>query len=940
MLLDREPLLMKNVFRLVVRWTVTVSQWSYDRITRNSEWFRKREDLSGTPSEELSRAELMLDKGEYKEALDVVKTLAARKGLPQEEHLACLLLETRLRLRLGELERALSLTEEALQEVDGIENPLLVVDVLTTKTEVYWRSGRMDEGLAALDECQRLLEEIQKEAVKIDEEELRRREGEHLLQAGIIQWYKGNLEKALEYHQRGLVIREELGHRRGIADSLNNLGIVYWSKGDLDVAAEYHERSLAIREELGSKPDVTASLNNLGNVYALRGDIDRALDYHQHCLAIREELGNKQSIAISLTNVGALLQKVGDLSKALECYHRSLEIYEELGISHGIALALNNLGSAYQTKGDLDVALKYHKRSLATRVKLGNKQDIALSLVNIGYIHWRKNDFGKALEHYQKSLEIYEDVGNDPYAAIVLYQLVLVSLDSDDQATADQYLRKFEQINKRVDNRVIDQRYRVARALALKKSKRTRERLKAEEILARVVSEEVVDHSLTVTAMIHLCDLLMLELKLTGEEEVLEKTKSLTQKLLDIAKEQSSHTHLVESYILQSKLALVELDVDQARILLAQAHVIAEEKGLEKLAQAVAEERELLQSQLKKWESIVQQQPSAQEMIDLTQLDALLDRMIRKTVSVLAEQDGRTLGSDVPRKKYILVHLDLLRDSVKTERSTFRVGIAQIGLSQNGDILSELYEEMHEGLFRIREDKVEGIRNKTRRMMETAHAEGVDLLLFPELAIDLNYSELLGEVTNLAKEYGMYVVPGSYHVDETKQNISRVLGPDGVLWEQEKHIPATIHFEGKRIDEGIETGVHPRKTIVCSTEFGRIAIAICRDFLDMDLRVELKNSEPPVDIVLNPAFTPVTADFRAAHFDARRSIYAYCFFANVAEFGDSFIHSPEKERTERDIPRGKEDLILKDVDLFQLRSERKKWEKQQKKRRPFIQSTR
>ena len=107
----------------------------------------------------------------------------------------------------------------------------------------------------------------------------------------------------------------------------------------------------------------------------------------------------------------------------------------------------------------------------------------------------------------------------------------------------------------------------------------------------------------------------------------------------------------------------------------------------------------------------------------------------------------------------------------------------------------------------------------------------------------------------------------------------------------------------------------------------------------MDLRVELKNSDPPVDLVINPAFTPVTVDFNAAHFDARRSIYAYCFFANVAEFGDSLIYTPEKDRTERTIPRGEEGIIYKDVDLFQLRSERKKWEKQRKKA-SFIQSTR
>jgi predicted amidohydrolase len=160
------------------------------------------------------------------------------------------------------------------------------------------------------------------------------------------------------------------------------------------------------------------------------------------------------------------------------------------------------------------------------------------------------------------------------------------------------------------------------------------------------------------------------------------------------------------------------------------------------------------------------------------------------------------------------------------------------------------------------------------------------------------------------------------------------------LWDQEKHTPATIHFQGNRIEEGIKVGTRPHQIVVSDTEYGRIAIIICRDFLDLDLRVELKNSEQPIDIILNPAFTPVTADFKAAHFDARRSIYAYCFFANVAEFGNSFIYTPEKERTEYEIPAKEEGLIFKDVDLFKLRTERRRWEKKHAKKSPFIQSTR
>jgi pimeloyl-ACP methyl ester carboxylesterase/predicted amidohydrolase len=291
-------------------------------------------------------------------------------------------------------------------------------------------------------------------------------------------------------------------------------------------------------------------------------------------------------------------------------------------------------------------------------------------------------------------------------------------------------------------------------------------------------------------------------------------------------------------------------------------------------------------------------------------------------------------------KKYELVYMDLLKECPRIQRSECRVAIAQIGVSKTGDVLGESYEEKGTGLLGLRKDKVEAVRSKVKNMIEGAHAKGVNILLFPELTVDLNYGQLLEDVASLAKAYEMYIIPGSYHDEETRRNLCVVVGPDGILWQQEKHIPAIIHHEGRRFKEEIEVGTFPRKTIVCNTEFGRIAIAICRDFLDMDLRVELKNFEPPVDLVFNPAFTPVTEDFKAAHFDARRSIYAYCFFANVAEFGDSLIYTPEKERTERRIPPKEEGLIYKDVDLFKLRSERKKWEKEQEKERQFIQSTR
>ncbi|MFW9969127.1 MAG: carbon-nitrogen hydrolase family protein [Candidatus Odinarchaeota archaeon] len=309
-------------------------------------------------------------------------------------------------------------------------------------------------------------------------------------------------------------------------------------------------------------------------------------------------------------------------------------------------------------------------------------------------------------------------------------------------------------------------------------------------------------------------------------------------------------------------------------------------------------------------------------------------------VNQFTQEEIRVLGERVAKKRYEIVYRDLFKEYPRVQKREFTVGIAQIGISETGDILDEFYKMNSSGLLSLREDKVENVKTIVKNMIEKAHKEGVNVLLFPEMTIDLNYGDFLEEISNLTKLYQMYVIPGSYHDKETKRNVAKVFGPDGILWEQEKHISAIIHHRDGKFKEGINVGDIPQNIFICNTEYGRIAIAICRDFLDMDLRVELKNFEPPVDIILNPAFTPVTADFKAIHFDARRSIYAYCFFANVAEFGDSLIYTPEKDRTERTIPAKEEGLIYKDIDLFKLRSERKRWEKEQKKELQFIQSTR
>jgi pimeloyl-ACP methyl ester carboxylesterase/predicted amidohydrolase len=268
-------------------------------------------------------------------------------------------------------------------------------------------------------------------------------------------------------------------------------------------------------------------------------------------------------------------------------------------------------------------------------------------------------------------------------------------------------------------------------------------------------------------------------------------------------------------------------------------------------------------------------------------------------------------------------------------RATARVRLAVA----QADVRLEDHERRGSGLLGLRRSAVAPTLERLTRLVESAAGSRADLVLFPELAADLAHPEIAETLAALARAHRLLIVPGSFHDPDREVNVARAIGPEGPLWEQEKHIPATLTLGGRRFTEGIRPS-SSRKVVVAGTRWGRIAIVICRDYLDLDLRAALRHAEPPVDLVLNPAFTPVTVDFEAVHLEARRAIYACSLFANAAVFGRSLVQAPERGRRRRPLAPGKETVLFRDLDLGALRAARLEWDRRHGIDARFIQSTR
>jgi len=585
---------------------------------------KKRLKLTKYPQELIS-AEDLYHKGNLDESLKELTKLEMREDLEELYKIKYQILKSQILIEKGENEKGIELAEKAFKESKELDNQDLMIEADISKANALIGLGKLKECLAIVEINEKLLAvtTMRNKIIDLNRAALNRIKGKAIRR-------KGELDQALEYLSRSLSIYKNLNQKFEIAGLFNDIGIIHASKGELDLALEYLQQSLEGYEEVGNIQPAFKLFNNIGLIYSYKGEPDKALENYQKSLELSEKFGTRQSAATLLYNIGLIYLNKGELNQALDYNQQSLEKYEELEGKAEIATCLGNLGNIYQEKGELEKALEVFTRSLAISEELENKNEIATCYNNIGNVHVTQGDVNKAVSYYQRSYKIFESLNNNVEISTSLQNLISVEVNWGDPETAKQYLEKLKRIAEKDDNKTIDLIYRISQAFVLKTSDRMVKRAEAQEIFQQIAEEEIIQHQYTFDAMLNLCYMLLQELRSSGSEEVLSEIKNLLNRLLAIAEEQHSYKYLVNSQKLQSKVALLELDLDSARQILAEAQQVASEKGLENMVIAISAEYDALEDQLTKWTELIESNVSMVERLEFAELESMVSRIIRK----------------------------------------------------------------------------------------------------------------------------------------------------------------------------------------------------------------------------------------------------------------------------------------------------------------------
>ena len=147
-----------------------------------------------------------------------------------------------------------------------------------------------------------------------------------LYEAGWIELFQGDYERAIALLEEGLALFRELGDRRGVATSLINLGFALLHLGDQERAAALRQEVEALRGEPLERWTLAWLTTFLGVTALYEGDYERSGALATESLTIYRELGDKRGISLCHIDLGLIELIRGNHEPAAALLEESLRV--------------------------------------------------------------------------------------------------------------------------------------------------------------------------------------------------------------------------------------------------------------------------------------------------------------------------------------------------------------------------------------------------------------------------------------------------------------------------------------------------------------------------------------------------------------------------------------------------------------------------------------
>ncbi len=558
--------------------------------------------------------------GKYLEALEKLKLIEKKRTLTSDEYLLKIYVNIFILLDNGEFHRGKELADKMIKESRKQCNILMEIDALIGKIEHNYSLSIYNESFELVEQGENLLKKINDKEIN----QIKKRQAYLLFLKGKLYRDSHNIKKALELFKQSYELRKEINDRFGMIWSLSELGISSTTIGDFKIAKKYLKEGITLTKELDARIGLIWCLVHIGWVsYHLR-DLNSATSYAKECLSICHYKKNSIAISLCYDLLGHCSLVKGDLKNALLLFKDGLNIRKENKFNNLIPYSYCLIGEVYCQKGEFKKSIEYFDKIIEIKDYYLGDMFKPMYLNALGKIYGELGEYKIAKKYLLEALDflkkkkiyLFQFINFNISTIKILHNLIVLSINNKDFEKVNNYLDDLYQIKlKHSELKQVDQIYRLDKGIILKSGNRLMNKIKAEKIFNEIIEEERIDNEITIEVMKNQCEIYLYELEISGEKYILQEMEMLSDKLFMIAESEELFDTLAEAYFLKAKIALLNLDINNARLLLTKAQNIANEYELTRLASKISNQHDSLLMNLDKWEEKIEQNLTLKERL-------------------------------------------------------------------------------------------------------------------------------------------------------------------------------------------------------------------------------------------------------------------------------------------------------------------------------------
>lgn len=206
-----------------------------------------------------------------------------------------------------------------------------------------------------------------------------------------------------------------IANRNGYKDQeefiINSLAITYTYQANYDKALEYHFRNLVLREQRGDHGAITTSLNNIGIVYFKLRNYPKALEYYLLALEHDNKVENSEFRDQLLTNTALCYNQLKNYDEARTLIYEALSLCSpncnETVILHGEF----GLGVSYYGEKLFKEAKSHFKKSLSIAYSINHIRFQSENSIYLSKIYIKEQHYDSALTSLTNTEKIAAEHG-------------------------------------------------------------------------------------------------------------------------------------------------------------------------------------------------------------------------------------------------------------------------------------------------------------------------------------------------------------------------------------------------------------------------------------------------------------------------------------------------------------------------------------------------